>query len=120
MGMTVAASQALLGLRLPNGLKAAQPPRSRATFPGSLDAREIPKWAECKGVISKVFNQGHCGSCWAFSALKALDSALCIADPRFNTSTSSLSRGFTASCVYDRDGCQGGFPPDAWEYVQDE
>uniref|UniRef100_A0A7S2L497 Peptidase C1A papain C-terminal domain-containing protein n=1 Tax=Zooxanthella nutricula TaxID=1333877 RepID=A0A7S2L497_9DINO len=114
---TVAAAKVLLGLRVPRDLKLEQPARTRAVFPETFDAREA--WPRCAGVIGRVYNQGHCGSCWAFSALQALDSALCIADPRFNESDSSLSRGFTASCVYDRDGCQGGYPPDAWEYVQD-
>lgn len=114
---TVAAAKVLLGLRVPRDLKLEQPARTRAVFPETFDAREA--WPRCAGVIGRVYNQGHCGSCWAFSGLQALDSALCIADPRFNTSTSSLSRGFAASCVYDRDGCQGGWPTDVWKYVQE-
>ncbi|OLP79937.1 Cathepsin B [Symbiodinium microadriaticum] len=49
----------------------------KRTLPANFDARS--HWPECSEIIGRIHNQGQCGSCWAFGALSAVDSRLCIA-----------------------------------------
>ncbi len=50
-------------------------------------------------------NQGHCGGCWAFAAVAALESKILIAGgPEYNLSEQQL-----VSCNTENDGCCGGY-----------
>ncbi len=44
-------------------------------IPLEFDARN--KWAECPS-ISTIYDQGHCGSCWAFGGIGAMADRTCI------------------------------------------
>jgi KDEL-tailed cysteine endopeptidase len=81
--------------------------------PASVD------WAE-KGAVTNVKNQGSCGSCWAFSAIAAMES-------HYFIKTGNLiefSEQEVVSC--DGDGvhggvdyaCQGGFMDNAFDWVE--
>mmetsp|Transcript_13190 Transcript_13190/g.29936 ORF Transcript_13190/g.29936 Transcript_13190/m.29936 type:complete len:552 (-) Transcript_13190:128-1783(-) len=77
-------------------------------LPATHDPRT--KWPHCAGVIGKIHNQGVCGSCWAFAALSAMDSRICIATGgQFSGPRAQLSRGYTTSCVWLGMGCNGGY-----------
>lgn len=81
-------------------------PRKARLMPASFDARE--QWPVCNSTISRVLNQGHCGSCWAFGSMASVDSRLCIAtEGRFLGEPDMLSRGYATSCAKE-EGCQGG------------
>ena len=54
--------------------------------------------------VSRVKNQGSCGSCWAFSTVGALESRLRI---KYNT-TVDLSEQQLVDCSSSNHGCQGG------------
>eukprot|EP00929_Paragymnodinium_shiwhaense_P032381 TRINITY_DN1794_c0_g1_i5.p1 TRINITY_DN1794_c0_g1~~TRINITY_DN1794_c0_g1_i5.p1 ORF type:complete len:682 (+),score=140.70 TRINITY_DN1794_c0_g1_i5:82-2127(+) len=92
----------------------------------TVDASQIPdafhsadQWPACAEVINKIHNQGTCGSCWAFGALSALDSRICIAtDGSFSGPTAQLSRGYIASCARD-NGCNGGLAKHAYNVIAD-
>uniref|UniRef100_K3WB02 Peptidase C1A papain C-terminal domain-containing protein n=1 Tax=Globisporangium ultimum (strain ATCC 200006 / CBS 805.95 / DAOM BR144) TaxID=431595 RepID=K3WB02_GLOUD len=66
------------------------------------------------GCVAPVKNQGQCGSCWAFAAVASLESAYCL---KGNPLT-LLSDQQVVSCDSESGGCEGGFPGDALNYVQ--
>lgn len=73
-------------------------------------------WVE-EGKVSPVKNQGYCGSCWAFSAIGAMESALAVATGKIE----SLSAQELVDCSasYGNSGCNGGMPSFAYEYIID-
>jgi cathepsin F len=66
-----------------------------------------------KGATTPIYNQGQCGSCWAFSTTESIESMNFLAG---NTLT-SLSMQQIVDCDTTDDGCNGGNPPTAYEYV---
>jgi len=66
-----------------------------------------------QGKVTPVKNQGHCGSCWAFSSTGALESATMIA-----TGTMvSLSEQQLVDC-HVGNGCSGGWPYNSFRYAE--
>eukprot|EP00928_Gymnodinium_smaydae_P042249 TRINITY_DN2846_c0_g4_i3.p1 TRINITY_DN2846_c0_g4~~TRINITY_DN2846_c0_g4_i3.p1 ORF type:complete len:636 (-),score=108.04 TRINITY_DN2846_c0_g4_i3:350-2257(-) len=88
------------------------------SIPADFDSRE--KWPLCAATIGSIHNQGHCGSCWAFGALSAVDSRLCIAtNGAWNSQRGLLSRGYTTSCA-TTNGCGGGTSAYALDLISRE
>ena len=80
----------------------------RQSLPSSIDWRT-------KGVVSAIKNQGQCGSCWAFSATSAMESAAAIA----GASLPNLSEQNIVDCYETGyNGCQGGWMSYAFDYVK--
>ena len=81
-------------------------------LPDSVDWREA-------GVMSPVKDQGHCGSCWAFSATETLESHVALSTGILF----SLSPQQIASCTDNVDkcggtgGCSGGMPQVAFDSI---
>ena len=75
-------------------------------------------WREKHGIVSEVKNQGACGSCWAFSAAAALESAGAIATGKLH----DLSEQQYVSCAPNpkqcggAGGCDGSTQPLAFNY----
>ena len=69
-----------------------------------------------KGVVTRVKDQGHCGSCWTFSSTGAMESHYAI---QFGDSSLELSEQQLLDCAgdFDNHGCNGGLPSHAFEYV---
>ena len=89
----------------------------------NVEASETVDWRK-KGVVTPVKDQGQCGSCWAFSALGALEGAAAIATNHTWTEKGDGTTGFAEQQVVDCDhlnqdqGCNGGDMPSAMQYVQ--
>lgn len=77
-----------------------QLPHAGAALPASVDWRD-------SGCVTAVKNQGACGSCYAFSAVGAVESAYCL---KHNKTSIALSEQQVISCSHGwyTNGCNGG------------
>ncbi|XP_010052196.3 zingipain-2 [Eucalyptus grandis] len=103
------------GFRLPKtriGSKKDDTPFRYENFtdvPSSIDWRE-------KGAVTPVKDQGHCSSCWAFSAVAAVEGLIKITTGNLI----SLSEQELVDCDVQRDdhGCNYGWMDEAFEFIQ--
>jgi C1A family cysteine protease len=69
-----------------------------------------------KGVLTPVYNQQQCGSCWAFSATETIESYCALGGKGLQ----SLAMQQVVDCDTTAYGCEGGWTYAAYEYVQTE
>jgi len=108
--LSVEEFKALLGTRLPTQPVNAPVAQSTgtATFPTSWDWRT-------RGGITGQKNELQCGSCWAFTVAMAIESAYMIHKGRKDQP--GLSTQQIIDCDTNDQGCNGGMPTTAYEYV---
>ncbi|KAE8753051.1 Cathepsin B-like peptidase 4 [Frankliniella occidentalis] len=81
-------------------------------LPESFDARRA--WPHCPS-ISKIVNQGCCGSCWAYASAMAMTDRQCIhGHEHFEYSAEHLLH--CSKSAANSSGCQGGDPAEAFDY----
>jgi len=73
-------------------------------------------WVDA-GKVTDVKNQANCGSCWAFSAVAAIESGLLVA----GKDAQNLAEQQLVDCSrsYGNQGCNGGWMDSAFQYVRD-
>jgi len=64
------------------------------------------------GAVTAVKDQGQCGSCWAHSATEAVESYSYLGKAISTLPTLSVQQ--TTACTYNYNGCNGGWPYDAY------
>jgi len=77
-------------------------------LPDALDWRD-------KGAVTGVKDQAQCGSCWAFSAVVSMEGAYFLEHNKLL----SLSEQQIVDCDENDDGCGGGWPTNAMEWIRD-
>jgi len=82
---------------------------------GIFDWR-FPKAGYDTSCISPVYNQGQCGSCWAFSATEQTEAMTCL-DGYTGGRYIQNSMQQVVSCDTTSDGCGGGFTISAYQYI---
>lgn len=93
---------------------------SHPFFPVNVEVPESVDWRE-KGAVTRVKNQGTCGSCWAFSATGALEAAHFIKTGQLiELSEQNLFDCATVEAGYENGNCSvGGTAAEAYRYVED-
>lgn len=85
------------------------------TNPATVDWRTV-------GAVTPVKDQGSCGSCWAFSAIGALEGAYYIS----TTTLTDFSEQQLIDCTnatsssYTNQGCSGGWMSTSYDYLKAE
>jgi len=98
--------QRLLGLR---NFKNANSNLPKATLP-KVEFEEDLDWRNYPGYVGPVLDQGHCGSCWAFSAAQTLAGAYYKAFGE----VVDVSRSQAVDCDFFSHGCNGGLQENAF------
>jgi len=92
--------------------------------PSTVDVKAAPDsftWLG-KGVVSPIQDQGQCGSCWAFSTISAVESALAIKSGNLTKLSEQEIVDCSTACVLEmgqqvcNQGCNGGWP---WSALTD-
>ncbi|CAI2373477.1 unnamed protein product [Moneuplotes crassus] len=92
----------------------------RINYNGDTD--ENFSWREIRmphsaKVVTPVKDQGHCGSCWAFSTIGAMESHFLITTTKY----AIMSEQQLVDCAgdFDNHGCNGGLPENAFRYISE-
>lgn len=95
---------------------ASEPIAYNGAAPSTWDWRDHPQPHGIK-VVTGVKNQGHCGSCWTFSTIGAMESHFALSEGKFG----NFSEQQLVDCAgdYDNHGCSGGLPSYAFNYIRD-
>ena len=124
--LPIGASSSLIGARPPTPEEMAsmdiEVVPADAPHPSGLTAADIPVgydarvgFPKCAKMIGDIRDQSMCGCCWAFGTAEAASDRLCIStDGKTQVPLSSQDLCFNSN----PDGCNGGSPNAAWDYIK--
>jgi C1A family cysteine protease len=83
---------------------------------------EVPQTFDWRNtnMVTPVKNQEQCGSCWAFSTVENIESIWCIKNNLDCTTFTPLSPQEIVDCDTTDNGCSGGWPSNAYQFVISE
>jgi C1A family cysteine protease len=98
-----------------NPLLAQQAPQDiEASCPTPAKTQQSSfNWATNTSIVTPVKNQGQCGSCWAFAAVAVSESLYALNGNKLT----SFSEQQVVSCDKQSEGCNGGYPDLALNYI---
>lgn len=73
------------------------------------------QWPDCES-ITHIYDQGHCGSCWAMATFESLQDRFCIHSN--GTKKVELSAQHLTSCEPYSSGCDGGSAESAFAFCK--
>ncbi|XP_077486542.1 cathepsin L-like peptidase [Amblyomma americanum] len=103
-----------------NGYRGKRTRRGGSTYvpPADLNDSSLPQTVDwrTKGAVTPVKNQGHCQSCWAFSATGSLEGHHFLK----TRTLVSLSEQNLVDCSgkFHNVGCHGGRPDNSFKYIK--
>eukprot|EP00033_Pygsuia_biforma_P000198 GCRY01000248.1.p1 GENE.GCRY01000248.1~~GCRY01000248.1.p1 ORF type:complete len:478 (-),score=105.76 GCRY01000248.1:135-1568(-) len=101
---------------MPKGLIMNSDLSATRIFTSSGPVAEEIDWRQ-KGVVSKIQDQGECGSCWAFSSIASIESAYAIKHGNLIKG----SEQYLMDCTWTagNNGCDGGLALASFQFLQD-
>ncbi|KAI3440008.1 uncharacterized protein J3R85_004159 [Psidium guajava] len=103
------------GFRRPKAKMVSTKDDTSFRYENFTDVPYFIDWRE-KGAVTPVKNQGHCSSCWAFSAVAAVEGLIKITTGKLV----SLSEQELVDCDVEGDnhGCAYGLMDNAFDFIQ--
>jgi len=87
--------------------------------PKDIDVPQTLDW-RTQNMVTPVKNQEQCGSCWAFSVTENIESMYCMKNQIDCTTFPPLAPQEIVDCDTVDQGCNGGDPPTAYQFVIQE
>ncbi|CAJ0951043.1 unnamed protein product, partial [Mesorhabditis belari] len=85
----------------------------KSYIPEGFKRPESIDWRS-SGKVSSVKDQAQCGSCWSFATVASIESVHAIKKNQLY----SLSEQELIDCEHDQKGCNGGYRPYAFKWIQ--
>ncbi len=110
--------------KVPPGQDKAKPDKPSKPEPRPEPDPDLPDYYDWRdqAVVTPIKDQASCGSCWAFGAIAALESAYLIVNTELDTVDLS-EQDLVSCCVYcwgdPAGGCGGGYMYQAYNYLRD-